>query len=217
MPSMYIAVDPRKRIITVEPSFMIHIGAAEELQDIHTISEMSHRRNCVSMSYTFGYEPHETLAVIIFTLVEQGLKAVPISTVRISGNAPAMEQLPRAIELAELMNTWARLAAEVQANEQLIREIDARAESYERDVRSVNLSIKYDRERLARSGFDMTDFYNRSINTSIAKRRLIATNKRCDPGRKAKAQHRLSELEVEIRNLRPAWRKLVRPELQQLV
>jgi len=217
MSSMYIAINPRKRTITVEPGFLITLRAAGELQDIHTVGKLAHRGNYVKMTYTFGYELYETLAAIIFTMVEQGLNGVPVKSVKITGNKHATAVLARALEIADLMDTWARFAAEVQTNERLIAEIDRRAEDYESEVRMANLGIKSERQRMAGNDPFLYDWLAKSLKEAIAKRRLIATNKRCDPGRKEKAQYRLNELEVEIRNLRPTWRKLVRPELQKLV
>jgi len=217
MTSMHLAIDPGIRRIVVEPSFLITQRAAAELDDIHTIFALRNHGNRVTMSYTYGYELHETLAAVIFTLLRQTFANVPVKSVKITGNKHATAVLARALEIADLMDTWARFAAEVQTNERLIAEIDRRAEDYESEVRMANLGIKSERQRMAGNDPFLYDWLAKSLKEAIAKRRLIATNKRCDPGRKEKAQYRLNELEVEIRNLRPTWRKLVRPELQKLV
>lgn len=220
MPSMYISVNPRKRRITVKPSFPITQRALGELDDIHTVYGFAGERsrgNRVTMGYTYGYELHETLAAVIFTLAEQTFVNIPIESIKITGNEHATAVLPQALEIAVLMSTWARFAAEVQANERLIAEINQRAEDYESAVRMANLSVKSERQRLAGNDPNLYLWLSKSLNEAIAKRRLIATNKRCDPGRKEKAQDRLNELEAEIRNLRPTWRKLVRSELQTIV
>lgn len=217
MTSMYLAIDPGTRRIVVEPSFLITQRVAAELDDIHTIFALRSHGNRVTMSYTYGYELHETLAAVIFTLLEQTFTDIPVKSVKITGNKHATATLPQALEIAMLMDTWGRFAKEVQANEQLISEIDKRAENYESDVRMANLGIKSERQRLAEGNLFLREWLTKSLNEAVAKRRLIATNKRCDPRRKEKAQDRLNELEAEIHNLRPTWRKLVRPELQKLV
>lgn len=217
-PSMYLAIDTDKRIIVVEPSFPISQTAAYEVEEIHTVYHRSHQTNRISVSYTFGYELHETLAAIVFTLVRCGLNDIPVRAVRFTGNKQAMAVLPQVYELAVLMDTWSHLAAEVQANEQLVAEIDKRAETYDEDARRANLVIKAERQRAKESeAYGSSDWFVKGLNESLAKRRLIATNKRCDPARKAKAQQRLNELEAEIRALRPTWRRLVRSELQAIV
>lgn len=88
--------------------------------------------------------------------------------------------------------------------------------SYDEDVRRANLQIKWAKQDLKKAR-EQDEGYAQRLNEAMAERRLIATNKRYDPKRKLKARAQLSQLEAEIRRLRPTFRKHVRPELRKLI
>ena len=87
--------------------------------------------------------------------------------------------------------------------------------SYDEDVRLANLNVKYAKGRLEASPMD--ERCVERLKQALADRQRIGRNKRYDPKRKLKAQAQLSQLEAEIRRLRPTFRKHVRLELRKLI
>lgn len=212
---MYIAVDERKRRIVVEPSFPIAYQMKDRLEKIHTLrGKIKASRNRLVVHYTHGYEPHETLAAVIYSLTRD----IPSAIKEVTDRDEAMaDLLPQAIEIAELMKLWWHLAADVRTTQAVVDEIDKRAARYDEDARSATRMVQHWRKSRDEAGLGGYEFYTAQLNEALAERRRVAANKRYDPKRKAKAEYRLAWLEVEIRALRPTYRKLVRPELQALV
>lgn len=217
MPSMYVAIDDRKRCIVIEPSFPIIYQMGSRLENIHTLRgkiKVNGGLNRLVVHYTYGYEPHETLAAVIHTLTRE----LPNGACELTANDEDVRDIVRSAgEIADLMNRWYRLARAVRTTQALVDEIDARAERYDKDARVAASQVKQWRQSRDETSPAAYEFLTAQLDEAIAERRRIAANKRYDPKRKAKAEYRLAWLEVEIRALRPTYRKLVRPELQALV
>lgn len=212
MPDVFIDLDDNRQRVIVEPSFTMSVPMYSKIMRIHTIHKVKWSGNRLSAAYTRGYRPHETLAAVLFALLED----LPGGFDVLIGNEKHEFLVQDAGRIAEYMHSWAYYTRQVQKLEQTITEIDARAVSYDEDVRLADLQIKWAKGDLKKAR-EQDGWYARRLNEAMADRRLIATNKRYDPKRKLKAQAQLSQLEAEIRRLRPTFRKHVRPELRKLI
>ena len=195
----------------VEPSFTITEDASYEIGNIHTVRKLKSSHNRLVATYTRGYKVHETLAAILFCLVRH----LPNSRVSIEMQEAQSEIMEDALEIANLLLAWDEYANAVQKLEQQVAEIDARAASYDEDVRLANLNVKYAKGRLEESPMDERCVAR--LKQALADRQRIGRNKRYDPKRRLKARAQLSQLETEIRRLRPTFRKHVRRELRKLI
>lgn len=195
----------------VEPSFTITEDASYEIGNIHTVRKLKSSHNRLVATYTRGYKVHETLAAILFCLVRH----LPNSRVSIEMQEAQSEIMEDALEIANLLLVWNEYTYAVQKLEQQVAEIDARAASYDEDVRLANLNVKYAKGRLEESPMDERCVAR--LKQALADRQRIGRNKRYDPKRRLKAHAQLSQLATEIRRLRPTFRKHVRRELRKLI
>lgn len=214
MPDVFIDLDDNRQRVIVEPSFTISVQMYSKIMRIHTIYKVKWSGNRLSAAYTRGYRPHETLAAVLFALLED----LPGGFDVLIGNEKHEFLVQDAGRIAEYMHNWAYYTRQVQKLEQTIAEIDARAARYDEDVRRADQETKWAKQDFKNAQEqDGYGWYAQRVNEAVAERRLIATNRRCDPKRKLKAQAQLSQLEAEIRRLRPTFRKHVRPELRELI
>ena len=198
----------------VEPSFKIIEDASYEIRNIHTVRKLKSSHNRLVATYTCGYEVYETLAAIIFCL----LRYLPNGCTYIELQEEQSGIMDDTLEIVNLLLAWDEYTLKVQKLEQTIAEIDARAARYDEDVRRADQETKWAKQDFKNAQEqDGYGWYAQRVNEAVAERRLIATNRRCDPKRKLKAQAQLSQLEAEIRRLRPTFRKHVRPELRELI
>ncbi len=211
MLTIHVEIDLNRRRMYVEPSFKITEDASYEIRNIHTVRKLKSSHNRLVATYTRGYEVHETLAAILFCLVRH----LPNSRVSIEMQEAQSEIMEDALEIANLLLVWNEYTYAVQKLEQQVAEIDARAASYDRDVLMANLNVTYARENLEESPMDAQCVQR--LKQALADRQRIGRNKRYDPKRRLKAHAQLSQLETEIRRLRPTFRKHVRLELRKLI
>ena len=211
MLTIHVEIDLNRRRMCVEPSFTITEDASYEIGNIHTVRKLKSSHNRLVATYTRGYKVHETLAAILFCLVRH----LPNSRVSIEMQEAQSEIMEDALEIANLLLAWDEYANAVQKLEQQVAEIDARAASYDEDVRLANLNVKYAKGRLEESPMDERCVAR--LKQALADRQRIGRNKRYDPKRRLKARDQLSQLETEIRRLRPTFRKHVRRELRKLI
>lgn len=211
MLTIYVYIDLNRRRMCVEPSFKITEDASYEIGNIHTVRKLKSSHNRLVATYTRGYEVHETLAAILFCLV----RGLPNSRILIEMQEAQSEIMEDALEIANLLLAWNEYTYMVQKLEQQVAEIDERAASYDENVRLANLNVKYAKGRLKESPMDAR--CEQLHRQAVADRRRIGSNKRYDPKRRLKACAQLSQLETEIRRLRPTFRKHVRRELRKLI
>ncbi len=211
MLTIHVEIDLNRRRMCVEPSFTITEDASYEIGNIHTVRKLKSSHNRLVATYTRGYEVHETLAAILFCLVRH----LPNSRVSIEMQEAQSEIMEDALEIANLLLVWNEYTYAVQKLEQQVAEIDARAASYDEDVRLANLNVKYAKGRLEESPMDERCVAR--LKQALADRQRIGSNKRYDPKRRLKAHAQLSQLATEIRRLRPTFRKHVRRELRKLI
>ena len=211
MLTIHVEIDLNRRRMCVEPSFTITEDASYEIGNIHTVRKLKSSHNRLVATYTRGYKVHETLAAILFCLVRH----LPNSRVSIEMQEAQSEIMEDALEIANLLLAWDEYANAVQKLEQQVAEIDARAASYDEDVRLANLNVKYAKGRLEESPMD--ERCVQRLKQALADRQRIGRNKRYDPKRRLKAHAQLSQLATEIRRLRPTFRKHVRRELRKLI
>ena len=211
MLTIHVEIDLNRRRMCVEPSFTITEDASYEIGNIHTVRKLKSSHNRLVATYTRGYKVHETLAAILFCLVRH----LPNSRVSIEMQEAQSEIMEDALEIANLLLAWDEYANAVQKLEQQVAEIDARAASYDEDVRLANLNVKYAKGRLEESPMDERCVAR--LKQALADRQRIGRNKRYDPKRRLKAHAQLSQLATEIRRLRPTFRKHVRRELRKLI
>ena len=211
MLTIHVEIDLNRRRMCVEPSFTITEDASYEIGNIHTVRKLKSSHNRLVATYTRGYEVHETLAAILFCLVRH----LPDSHMLLELKEGQSEIVEDTLEIVNLLLAWNEYTYVLQKLEQQVAEIDARAASYDEDVRLANLNVKYAKGRLEESPMDERCVAR--LKQALADRQRIGRNKRYDPKRRLKARAQLSQLETEILRLRPTFRKHVRLELRKLI